>query len=95
MIQKTALRVIKSKRLVLLALIMSSILQSLSIVGQAWLFATLIHNLVFLDHTVLDESNTITWLAVFIILRLVFSYIQEHVSSSLGHSVKSILRRPV
>lgn len=36
MIQKTALRVIKSKRLVLLALIMSSILQSLSIVGQAW-----------------------------------------------------------
>lgn len=63
MIQKTALRVIKSKRLVLLALIMSSILQSLSIVGQAWFFATLIHNLVFLDHTVLDESNTITWLA--------------------------------
>lgn len=55
MIQKTALRVIKSKRLVLLALIMSSILQSLSIVGQAWFFATLIHNLVFLDHTVLDE----------------------------------------
>ena len=48
MIQKTALRVIKSKRLVLLALIMSSILQSLSIVGQAWFFATLIHNLVFL-----------------------------------------------
>ena len=93
MIQKTALRVIKSKRLVLLALIMSSILQSLSIVGQAWFFATLIHNLVFLDHTVLDESNTITWLAVFIILRLVFSYIQEHVSSSLGHSVKSILRK--
>ena len=41
----------------------------------------------------LDESNTITWLAVFIILRLVFSYIQEHVSSSLGHSVKSILRK--
>ena len=93
MIQKTALRVIKSKRLVLLALIMSSILQSLSIVGQAWFFATLIHNLVFLDHTVLDESNTITWLAVFIILRLVFSYIEEHVSSSLGHSVKSILRK--
>ena len=93
MIQKTALRVIKSKRLVLLVLIMSSILQSLSIVGQAWFFATLIHNLVFLDHTVLDESNTITWLAVFIILRLVFSYIEEHVSSSLGHSVKSILRK--
>ena len=84
MIQKTALRVIKSKRLVLLALIMSSILQSLSIVGQAWFFATLIYNLVFLDHTVLDESNTITWLAGFIILRLVFSYIQEHVSSSFG-----------
>ena len=93
MIQKTALRVIKSKKLVLLALIISSILQSLSIVGQAWFFATLIYNLIFLDHTVVDEINTITWLAVFIILRLVFSYIQEHVSSSLGHSVKSILRK--
>ena len=93
MIQKTALRVIKSKKLVLLALIISSILQSLSIVGQAWFFATLIYNLIFLDHTVVDEINTITWLAVLIILRLVFSYVQEHVSSSLGHSVKSILRK--
>lgn len=93
MIQKTALRVIKSKKLVLLALIISSILQSLSIVGQAWFFATLIHNLIFLDHTVVDEINTITWLAVLIILRLAFSYVQEHISSSLGHSVKSILRK--
>ena len=93
MIQKTALRVIKSKKLVLLALIISSILQSLSIVGQAWFFATLIYNLIFLDHTVVDEINTITWLAVLIILRLVFSYVQEHISSSLGHSVKSILRK--
>ena len=67
MIQKTALRVIKSKRLVLLALIMFSILQSLSIVGQPWFCATLIHNLVFFEHTMLDEFNTITWLAVFII----------------------------
>ena len=95
MIQKTALRVIKSKKLVLLALIISSILQSLSIVGQAWFFATLIHNLIFLDHTVVDEINTITWLAVLIILRLAFSYVQEHISSSLGHSVKSILRKEV
>ena len=93
MIQKTALRVIKSKKLVLLALIISCILQSLSIVGQAWFFATLIYNLIFLDHTVVDEINTITWLAVLIILRLVFSYVQEHISSSLGHSVKSILRK--
>ena len=93
MIQKTALRVIKSKKLVLLALIISSILQSLSIVGQAWFFATLIHNLIFLDHTVVDEINTITWLAVLIILRLAFSYVQEYISSSLGHSVKSILRK--
>ena len=77
MIQKTALRVIKSKKLVLLALIISSILQSLSIVGQAWFFATLIYNLIFLDHTVVDEINTITWLAVLIILRLAFSYVQE------------------
>ena len=93
MIQKTALRVIKSKKLVLLALIISSILQSLSIVGQAWYFATLIYNLIFLDHTVVDEINTITWLAVLIILRLAFSYVQEYVSSSLGHSVKAILRK--
>ena len=40
-------RVIKSKKLILLALIFSSILQSLAIVGQAWFFAILINNLIF------------------------------------------------
>ena len=50
MIQKTALRVIKGKKSVLLALIITSILQSLTIVGQAWFFAILINNFIFLDH---------------------------------------------
>ena len=72
MIQKTALRVIKNKKGVVLALIISSILQSFSIVGQAWFFAILINNLIFLDHTLIDESNTIICLAVFILFRLAF-----------------------
>ena len=93
MIQKTALRVIKNKKGVVLALIISSILQSFSIVGQAWFFAILINNLIFLDHTLIDESNTIIYLAVFILFRLAFSYLQEYLSSSLGDSVKSILRK--
>lgn len=93
MIQKTAFRVIKNKKGVVLALIISSILQSLSIVGQAWFFAILMHHLIFLDHTLVDERNTIICLAVFIVFRLAFSYLQEYLSSSLGYSVKSILRK--
>ena len=93
MIQKTALRVIKSKKLILLALIISSILQSLAIVGQAWFFAILINNFIFLEHTLVDEMNTVVWLSVFVILRLLFSYVQEVLASNLGHTVKSALRK--
>ena len=93
MIQKTALRVIKGKKSVLLALIITSILQSLTIVGQAWFFAILINNFIFLDHSLVDETYTVIWLSIMIVLRLVFSYLQEHLSSSLGHTVKSILRK--
>ena len=93
MIQKTALRVIKSKKLIFLALIFSSILQSLAIVGQAWFFAILINNLIFLEHTLVDEINTVVWLSVFVILRLLFSYVQEVLASNLGHTVKSALRK--
>ena len=93
MIQKTALRVIKGKKSVLLALIITSILQSLTIVGQAWFFAILINNFIFLDHSLVDETYTVIWLSIMIVLRLVFSYLQEYLSSSLGHTVKSILRK--
>ena len=37
--------------------------------------------------------NTVVWLSVFVILRLLFSYVQEVLASNLGHTVKSALRK--
>lgn len=53
---------------------------------------TLINNLIFLEHTLADETNTIIYLFIAIIVRLVAHYVQEAVANHLGSTVKASFR---
>lgn len=93
MIQKTALQVIRKERTILVKLLITTILSSLSLVGQAWYFATLINNFIFLDHTVYDEQHTLIILVIMVVMRLGFSYYTEHLAGRLGAKSKDLLRK--
>lgn len=95
MIQKTAFTVIKKERRTLSLMMVSAIGNSIAIAVQAWFFATLINNFVFLEHTVQDEYWTLMWLSIAVVIRLIFSYSQEHLASSLGETTKDVLRKQV
>ena len=51
MIQRTAFKALLEHKGQLLLLGLTCLVESLSIVGQAWFFGTLINNLIFLEHT--------------------------------------------
>lgn len=93
MIQKTALQVIRQERSILSLLLLMTILNSLSMVGQAWYFAMLINNFIFLDHTVYDEQHTLMMLIIMIAIRLGSFYYIEHLAETLGGRAKDILRK--
>ena len=64
MIQRTAFKALLEHKGQLLLLGLTCLVESLSIVGQAWFFGTLINNFIFLEHTLADEMNTISYLAM-------------------------------
>ena len=84
MIQRTAFKALLEHKGQLVLLGLTCLVESLSIVGQAWFFGTLINNLIFLEHTLADETNTIIYLFIAIIVRLVAHYVQESVANHLG-----------
>ena len=92
MIQRTAFKALLEHKGQLLLLGLTCLVESLSIVGQAWFFGTLINNFIFLEHTLADEMNTISYLAIAIIVRLLAHYIQEAVANRLGTAVKASFR---
>ena len=55
MIQRTAFKALLEHKGRLGLLGLTCLIESLSIVGQAWFFGTLINNLIFLEHTLADE----------------------------------------
>lgn len=91
MIQRTAFKALLEHKGQLVLLGLTCLVESLSIVGQAWFFGTLINNLIFLEHTLADETNTIIYLFIAIIVRLVAHYVQEAVANHLGSAVKASL----
>ena len=92
MIQRTAFKALLEHKGQLLLLGLTCLVESLSIVGQAWFFGTLINNFIFLENTLADEMNTIMYLAIAIIVRLLAHYIQEAVANRLGSAVKASFR---
>ena len=90
MIQRTAFKALLEHKGRLGLLGLTCLIESLSIVGQAWFFGTLINNLIFLEHTLADETNTIIYLFIAIIVRLVAHYVQEAVANRLGSALWSI-----
>ena len=92
MIQRTAFKALLEHKGQLLLLGLTCLVESLSIVGQAWFFGTLINNFIFLEHTLADEMHTIVYLAIAIIVRLLAHYIQEAVANRLGSAVKASFR---
>ena len=73
MIQRTAFKALLEHKGQLLLLGLTCLVESLSIVGQAWFFGTLINNFIFLENTLADEMNTILYLAIAIISAIVSS----------------------
>ena len=92
MIQRTAFKALLAHKGQLLLLALTCLVESLSIVGQAWFFGTLINNFIFLENTLADEMNTIMYLTIAIIVRLLAHYIQEAVANRLGSAVKASFR---
>ena len=92
MIQRTAFKALLEHKGQLLILGLTCLVESLSIVGQAWFFGTLINNFIFLENTLADEMNTILYLTIAIIVRLLAHYIQEAVANRLGSAVKASFR---
>ena len=92
MIQRTAFKALLEHKGQLLLLGLTCLVESLSIVGQAWFFGTLINNFIFLENTLADEMNTILYLTIAIIVRLLAHYIQEAVANRLGSAVKASFR---
>ena len=92
MIQRTAFKALLEHKGQLLILGLTCLVESLSIVGQAWFFGTLINNFIFLENTLADEMNTILYLTIAIIVRLLAHYIQEAEANRLGTAVKASFR---
>lgn len=92
MIQRTAFKVLLEHKSQLLILVLTCLVESLSIVGQAWFFGTLINNFIFSENTLHDERYTIFYLGIAIIVRLLAHYMQESVANRLGSAVKATFR---
>lgn len=93
MIQRTALKALLEHKGQLLLLGLTCLVESLSIVGQAWFFGTLINNFIFSENTLQDERYTIIYLGIAIIVRLLAHYVQESVANRLGSAVKATFRK--
>ena len=92
MIQRTAFKALLEHKGQLLLLGLTCLVESLSIVGQAWFFGTLINNFIFSENTLHDERYTIIYLGITIIVRLLAHYVQESVANRLGNAVKASFR---
>ena len=92
MIQRTAFKALLEHKGQLLLLGLTCLVESLSIVGQAWFFGTLINNFIFSENTLHDERYSIIYLGIAIIIRLLAHYIQESVANRLGSAVKATFR---
>ena len=93
MIQRTAFKALLEHKGQLLLLGLTCLVESLSIVGQAWFFGTLINNFIFSENTLHDERYTIIYLGIAIIVRLIAHYVQESVANRLGSAVKATFRK--
>ena len=93
MIQRTAFKALLEHKGQLLLLGLTCLVESLSIVGQAWFFGTLINNFIFSENTLQDERYTIIYLGIAIIVRLIAHYVQESVANRLGSAVKATFRK--
>ena len=93
MIQRTAFKALLEHKGQLLLLGLTCLVESLSIVGQAWFFGTLINNFIFSENTLQDERYTIIYLGIAIIVRLLAHYVQESVANRLGSAVKATFRK--
>ena len=93
MIQRTAFKALLEHKGQLLLLGLTCLVESLSIVGQAWFFGTLINNFIFSENTLHDERYTIIYLGIAIIVRLLAHYVQESVANRLGSAVKGTFRK--
>ena len=92
MIQRTAFKALLEHKGQLSLLGLTCLVESLSIVGQAWFFGTLINNFIFSENTLHDERYSIIYLGIAIIVRLLAHYIQESVANRLGSAVKATFR---
>ena len=93
MIQRTAFKALLEHKGQLLLLGLTCLVESLSIVGQAWFFGTLINNFIFSENTLHDERYTIIYIGIAIIVRLLAHYVQESVANRLGSAVKATFRK--
>ena len=92
MIQRTAFKALLEHKGQLSLLGLTCLVESLSIVGQAWFFGTLINNFIFSENTLYDEKYIIIYLGIAIIVRLLAHYVQEAIANRLGSAVKASFR---
>ena len=92
MIQRTAFKALLEHKGQLSLLGLTCLVESLSIVGQAWFFGTLINNFIFSENTLYDEKYIIIYLGIAIIVRLLAHYVQEAMANRLGSAVKASFR---
>ena len=92
MIQRTAFKALLEHKGQLSLLGLTCLVESLSIVGQAWFFGTLINNFIFSENTLYDEKYIIIYLGIAIIVRLLAHYVQESIANRLGSAVKASFR---
>lgn len=95
MVNKTAFKEIKHCQKQSGMLVLTSIVSSLAIVGQAWFFAKLISDLFLEDRLWTEEINTLIALGVVIIIRLLATYWQDYCSHQLATLIKQSIRHKV
>lgn len=93
MVNPLAFKEIKKHKRTLFAMLLTSSLNAVAMVAQAWFFATLITDLFLKDAPIHDEYGVLISLSVAILIRLLTAYGQEAAAISLAHLGKVAFRK--
>ncbi|MCF0156016.1 MAG: ABC transporter, partial [Veillonella sp.] len=93
MINPLAFKEIKQHKKIMAAMLGTSVLNALAVVGQAWYFANLVTDLFIHDRPITDLGDTLIPLGIAVLVRLITSYGQEAAAIRLAHEGKVSLRK--
>ena len=86
MINPLAFKEIKQHKKIMAAMLGTSVLNALAVVGQAWYFANLVTDLFIHDRPITDLGDTLIPLGIAVLVRLITSYGQEAAAIRLAHA---------